>query len=306
MHLHTRTFTSFNNIMSDSLKRLIYRKINPVLFDVSLRDGIQKSNPAKYPTHVKKQIFHHIYDKYSPSKIEIGSMVSPKVLEIMKDTVNLHEYAINYLDERCSMMTPYVLVPNDHYLTKALLNGMYNFSFITSISNAFQIKNTNSSLTDTKTELKKMETTLNCYRRTRNRKLYVSCVNECPLYGKIDNDFIIKELLYYHTNYDFTEICISDTMGTLQFDDFEYIVNTIHYFGLPLNKISLHLHVLPSNRAELKRILYYCFDKGINKFDVSALTEGGCSVTMGQNAPSNLSYEQFYDVLDAYIDYSLG
>lgn len=306
MHTHTPTKSLSkiisNSIASCSLKTQIYRKINPVLFDVSLRDGIQKADPSKYPTQVKKTIFHKIFTKYSPNKIEIGSMVSPKVLPIMEDSVTLHEYIMNYLDEKCSPMSPYVLVPNNRYLQNALCNGMYNFSFITSVSNAFQLKNTKTTITETKNELKEMENTLNCYRRTHNRKLYVSCINECPLTGKIDNDFIVSELLYYHTNYDFSEICISDTMGTLTFDDFEYIVETIQYFGFPINKISLHLHILESNEHQFRQIMYYCFDKGINKFDVSLLTEGGCSVTMGNSAPPNLTYDKFYDVLSAYIE----
>ena len=298
MHIHS----NITNILTNSLKSQIYKRIKPVLFDVSLRDGIQKADPLKYTTAVKKTIFHKIFTKYSPNKIEIGSMVSPKVLPIMEDSVSLHEYIMNSLDERCSPMDPYVLVPNNRYLRKALTNGMYNFSFITSVSNAFQLKNTKTTIFETKGELREMELTLNCYRRTHNRKLYVSCINECPLTGKIDNDFIVSELLYYHTNYDFTEICLSDTMGTLTFEDFEYIVDTIQYFGFPINKISLHLHILESNYDEFQQIMYYCFDKGINKFDVSVLTEGGCSVTMGNSAPPNLTYEQFYDVLSAYID----
>lgn len=301
MHLHTH-ISPLSSLLSNSLKSQIYRKINPVLFDVSLRDGIQKADPAKYPTPFKKRVFHQIFDTHSPNNIEIGSMVSPNVLPIMEDTVKLHEYIMNYLDERCSPVAPYVLVPNNRYLQQALASGMYNFSFITSVSNAFQLKNTKSTIVQTKNELKEMESTLNCYRRTHNRKLYVSCINECPLSGKIDNDFIVSELLYYHTNYDFSEICMSDTMGTLAFEDFEYIVDTVHHFGFPVYKLSLHLHVLESNSAEFRRIMYYCFDKGINKFDVSVLTEGGCSVTMGEQAPPNLTYEQFYGVLSAYID----
>lgn len=301
MHTH-KAISPIMNMVSNHIKRDIYKSLNPILFDVSLRDGIQKANPEKYDTKMKKHIFHHIFEKYAPQKIEIGSMVSPKVLPIMADTINLHEYTMNFIDEKCSPMVPYVLIPNNMHLQNALCNGMYNFSFITSVSNAFQLKNTRNTIIQTKVELKLMENSLNCYRRTHNRKLYISCINECPLTGKIDNDFIVKELLYYHNNYDFTELCLSDTMGTLTYEDFEYIVDTVLYFGLPPSKLSLHLHVSLANADEIKQILYHCFDKKINKFDVSLLTEGGCSVTMGESSPPNLTYDIFYETLNKYIE----
>jgi hypothetical protein len=305
MHTHTPTKSLSkiisNSIASCSLKTQIYTKINPKLFDVSLRDGIQNADPAKYPTQVKKQIFQNIFKRYNPANIEIGSIVSSKVLPIMADTVNLHEYITNELDGKYSNMSPYVLVPNNKCLNTAIMNGIRNFSFITSVSNAFQLKNTRTTIVQTKEELKRMEDTLNCYRRTHNRKLYISCINECPIGGKIDNDYIVHEILHYHTHYQFTEICLSDTMGTLTYDDFEYIVDTIRYFGLPVYKISLHLHMSNSNTDEIRKILYYCFDKNINKFDVSLLTDGGCSVTMGKSALPNLTYDRFYEILEKYL-----
>jgi hypothetical protein len=300
MHTHT-PMMPLTRILTDSLKSQIYRKINPVLFDVSLRDGIQSADPVKYPTQVKKQIFKNIFKQYNPSKIEVGSIVSRKVLPIMADTVNIHEYITNELDDKYSNMAPYVLIPNNSRLNDALMNGIRNFSFITSVSNAFQLKNTQKTIVQTKQELKLMEDTLNCYRRTHNRKLYISCINECPIEGKVDNDFIIHEILHYYTNYQFTEICLSDTMGTLTYDDFEYIVDAIRYFGLPAYSISLHLHMSKSNTDEIRRILYYCFDKNINKFDVSLLTDGGCSVTMGKSPLPNLTYDRFYEILEKYI-----
>jgi HMGL-like len=305
MHTHSQTKALskilLNSVTSCSLKCQIYNKLNPKLFDVSLRDGIQSADPAKYTTPVKKQIFQNIFKRYNPASIEVGSIVSSKVLPIMADTVNLHEYITNELDKHYSTMAPYVLIPNNARLKDARMNGIRNFSFITSVSNAFQLKNTRNTIVQTKEELKIMEATLNCYRLTHNRKLYISCINECPIEGKVDNDFIVHEILHYHTNYQFTEICLSDTMGTLTYDDFEYIVDTILYFGLPAYKISLHLHMSNSNTDEIRRILYYCFDKNINKFDVSLLTDGGCSVTMGKTPLPNLTYHRFYEILEKYI-----
>jgi len=132
-------------------------------------------------------------------------------------------------------------------------------------------------------------------------KLYVSCINECPIEGKIDNDFIVNRILNLNKmNVD--NICLSDTCGSLNEEDFEYIVDTCAYFGLPLSKFSLHLHVKREREAEIQRIIHKALDRKIIKFDVSYLDTGGCSVTMNKkNLAPNLSYDLYYKTLCNYI-----
>ena len=316
MHIHPRrisqslhqmfTCQSLENIFSCSLKRKIFHQINPILFDVSLRDGIQNASPEKYDFNVKKDVFRSIMAHKCPQKIEVGSIVSPRVLPIMADTTDIYKYAKDYIDNNLQSENElYVLVPNETYLDIALQQNITNFSFITSVSNAFQMKNTRFSLDQTKTKLATMQKMLTDTNEPHSTKLYVSCINECPVFGKIDNDFIIYELLNYHTKFEFDEICLSDTMGNLSFEDFEYIVSTIFHFGFPKSKLSIHLHTTGSNYYEIKQILYYCFDHNINKFDVSVLNDGGCSVTMHRGIP-NLSYELFYEIVERYIHKELS
>jgi hypothetical protein len=185
-------------------------------------------------------------------------------------------------------------------LKKAIDNKVDNFSFITSVSNAFQKKNANKTLAETKQEMQQM---FNSITPNNTIKLYVSCINECPLIGQIDNDYIVNELLLYEKNYAINELCLSDTCGTLKFEDFEYIIDNCLYFGLPAKKLSLHLHYSPNNLEETKQIIHYAFDKNINKFDVSMIHGGGCSMTMGEKKyANNLSYELFYKFLVDYIE----
>jgi isopropylmalate/homocitrate/citramalate synthase len=101
--------------------------------------------------------------------------------------------------------------------------------------------------------------------------------------------------------YEYDEICISDTMGTLKCHDFEYIVNGLFRFGISKTRISMHLHINSENALESKRILFACFRQGIYRFDVSTLSEGGCSVTMNANQMKpNMSYDFFQSVFDEY------
>ena len=146
----------------------------------------------------------------------------------------------------------------------------------------------------------------NIYRQTPPFiKLYVSCINECPISGKIDNDFIVNKLLTINKmNVD--NICLSDTCGTLDLEDFEYIVDTCKSFGLPYNKLSLHLHVKNGREDIVEKIIHKALDRRIIDFDVSLLETGGCSVTMNKNqiAP-NLSYDLYYKSLVNYIEKKL-
>ena len=284
--------------------------MKPILFDVSLRDGIQGANPLHYPTNKKLDILRSICQNQSPSKIEIGAFVSPKVLPIMSDTTKLFDIAPSIIHTFGNPVDIYALVPNKVGLLLAIKHGCKNFSFITSVSNAFQVKNTGKNLLYKKTELHEMLQYIAKLDLSSKTKLYVSCVNECPVSGRIDNDFIIHEILssygnvnHHDINESYDEICISDTMGTLQVRDFEYIVDGLMRFGMAASHISLHLHVNSENAEEAKRILFACFQRGIHKFDASVISEGGCSVTMNTNQlKPNMTYDFFYTTFREYLE----
>jgi len=115
--------------------------------------------------------------------------------------------------------------------------------------------------------------------------------------------YLLVFLLYYHEKYDFNEICLSDTTGTIKYDDFEYIIDNCLFFGIPPSKLSFHFHCPENNYENLEKILYYCFYKKLNKFDVSVLETGRCSITMeSKNLKPNLSYDLFYSIMRKYID----
>jgi len=299
MHTHSRT------VFPVPKTRVFYPnvlQIKPLLFDVSLRDGLQGANPLDYPTARKLELLNSICEKNAPAKIEIGAFVSPKVLPIMSDTGDIYANLNSTIDTSKTTPEIYALVPNKFGLLNAIKSGVRNYSFITSVSNAFQVKNTGKNLLYKKTELDEMMRHIVTLPSPCKTKLYVSCVNECPVNGRIDNDFIIYEILSYR-DMEFDEICISDTMGTLKFTDFEYIVDGLIRFGISKSRISLHLHIDHTNSANAKLILFACFRRGIIRFDVSVISDGGCSVTMDKaQLKPNMTYEFFYETLKEYYD----
>jgi hypothetical protein len=199
----------------------------------------------------------------------------------------------------------FMLVPNSNQLKRVVNNTKINhFSFITSVSNEFQLKNTKQTLEESYNELYEM---MYSFEENRYRvnppyiKLYVSCINECPISGKIDNNFIVDKILNLNKT-KVNNICLSDTCGTLDVSDFEYIVDRCIFLGLPRNKLSLHLHVKSGREDIVEQIIHKALDRRILNFDVSLLETGGCSITMNKNQiANNLSYELYYKSLASYI-----
>ena len=299
-HCSQQTLT---NIKTLPTFRELYNKLNPILCDVSLRDGLQNAKVEDYPTEHKKKVFQIIMKSENPPKIEVGSLTSYRILPIMKDSIEIYKHAMEYINNEKLNTDIYVLVPSLNKLNIAINNKIQNYSFITSVSNSFQLINTCRTLDRTKEELKTMFEILdNGSIQNSKKKLYISCIDQCPIVGKIDKGFIINELLYYNENYNFDELCLSDTCGNLSFENFFYIIENATYLGIPTSKLSLHLHISNENIENIKKILKYCFENEINKFDISSIATGGCSITIeNKKLHPNLSYGIFYSILYEYI-----
>lgn len=256
------------------------------LFDVSLRDGLQtwKRIPS---LDEKKNILHSISKFPNVKNIEVGSVVSNKILPQFSDSIELYHHTRKTYDN----LIPYLLIPNIKMQQKALYNKVENMSFITSVSEKFQRKNTNMDLSETKDQIKEMIKLTPGY-----TKLYISCINECPIEGIIDNNIVVNEIIEY-IKLPLNEICISDTCGTLTEENLNEILSILlpvmQMNGIPITKLSIHLHK-HKNMQETKRLLFHCLDRYIYNFDVSYLEGGGCSVTMNeQKINDNLHYIDF-------------
>ena len=274
-------------------------------FDVTLRDGLQGLSlleQSDFTTEKKKDIYYNIVRKYGTHNLEVGACVNYKMLPMFQDT---REF-VQYLQRNHSNRNHYVLVPNEVHLMQALsLFGVTNFSFIMSVSNSFQLKNTKMNLLDTFKNLINMMFILDdlsvAFGPTKV-KLYVSCINECPIEGRLDNQVVVENLVTLRNYIKPNTMCLSDTCGTLSASDFSEILQGLDKNLFDLSKVSLHLHVRPEREEEVEKIVHMALDHGIVEFDVSDLPTGGCSVTMdkGQLAP-NMSYAQYYKFLTTYL-----
>jgi isopropylmalate/homocitrate/citramalate synthase len=157
--------------------------------------------------------------------------------------------------------------------------------------------NTHKTLQQTKSELTEINKILRSKSKYK-KKLYISCINECPLLGRIDIEVALQEILSYYQQYDFDEICLSDTCGSLQFRSFKELVIKLQREEVEFSKFSLHLHINFESKTNLERIICFAIRSGILRFDVSHLASGGCSVTIGEDrCHPNLTYECLQEVL---------
>ena len=306
-----------------------YKKLgSPRPFDVSLRDGLQgltKIEQQFFTLDKKKDLFHKIIDEQNPQYIEVGSILSTssssKILPIFNDSKKLFQYVNQQIIKENKNtninininIKPFLLVPSIKSLQTILLDDSIkdsHFSFITSVSDGFQYKNTKKTVEETRMIIKNMlepdtesesESVATEQIKKKHIKLYISCINECPIEGKKDNDFIINEIMKYNHE-KINTICLSDTMGTLDPSDFEYIVDNCNKNGLPFSKMSLHLHIKKEQKYIAEKLFHKALDRNIVQFDVSAIESGGCSVTMDKNQLNpNLTYETYYEFLTNYI-----
>ena len=306
MNIYPKSTSAFIKLIKTD-KRVLNKLINikDVIrpFDVTLRDGLQALTPLEqkyFTTEKKKELYQTIIKKYNPKNIEIGSSVNKNLFPIFNDTEELFKYSENYNIKK-KQCNNYILVPNLDHLMNSINIGFRNFSFITSVSDSFQIKNTKMTVEQSYNEINNMmafldDSPLKYY----NIKLYISCISKCPIEGDIMINKIIDNLVKLHKLRP-DILCLSDTCGELQPIQLYNIIQGLISNKLDLSRFSLHLHVKPERELEVEKLVHLALDYGINEFDVSLIKSGGCSITMNKNqiAP-NMSYEQLYKFISSY------
>jgi hydroxymethylglutaryl-CoA lyase len=260
MSVYPKYAYSFMELISSNEILLNKYTINNIIkvrpFDVTLRDGIQSLTNEEqviFTTDNKKFLYNFIIQKYNPKNLEIGSCVNNKILPIFNDTKELFNYVENNHNKNKGH---YVLIPNHDKLYDAIKFGVKHFSFITSVSDSFQIKNTKKSISENYSNLNNMMVYLDDLLIEKYKvKLYVSCINECPIEGKIDIQKIVDEL-FTLSLLKFDNICLSDTCGSLTHRDFVDIIENTKKVGIDIKKFSLHLHVKQEREDEVEKIFH--------------------------------------------------
>jgi isopropylmalate/homocitrate/citramalate synthase len=279
-------------------------------FDVTMRDGLE-SIPKNYNLDDKKVILNKLINVYKPESLEIGSLVSSKICPQMNNSYELYNYANNLYNKNKKVCDFYLLIPPTYkYLNNAKKQNIRNISLITSVSNPFQKKKYNQSIEETKYIIKdalKTSNTTNTTNTTNtskpfdNVKLYVSCITNCPITGKQDNEYIVNQLYEYLHIDGVSNVCLTDTCGNMRYSDFKHIIDYLNIeMNYKLDKLSLHLHNNDARKYyTTDAIIKYAMYNKINKFDLTSYDNiyfGNGIITVDiKHFNNNLTYNRLYE-----------
>lgn len=237
-----------------------------VFSDVTARDGLQSI--SKILSVGQRINLINQLSKLMFGEIEVGSLVNPKIIPTMKDSLEV------YKKTRSSNFKPYLLVGNEKNISDINFFDIKYFSLFTSPSDQFNINNINTDVEGSFERFRKMIGNLE-NRENHYIKGYISCVSECPFEGEISSDKILDTIKKYK-DIGVNEICLADTIGTLKPDKLNDILENSKKI-CDNSLLSLHLHTeneLTTNKW--KENLKVAINNDVYKFDTSLLGIGGC------------------------------
>ena len=290
-------------------------------FDITMSSGL-KSIPKIYTLDEKKTILNNIMSTYNPHSLEIGSLISPRLVRQMSNSYELYNYANNLYNAPKPINTQYLtnyqnqnvcdfyllVPPTKEYIDIAKKLNIRNISIITSVSQQFykKSKNTNTnkhqSIEETKTIIKDSLKIPNSF---DNVKIYLSCVTNCPIEGQMDKKHIIEEVYDYLHIDGISEVCLSDTCGNMKYSDFTYIIDNLNIkLNFNLDRIGLDLHINYNDETKyyiLDKIIEYATNNNIYRFNVSSFENiyfcnGHVTIDVS-TFNNNITYDRIYEAL---------
>jgi len=238
-----------------------------IFSDVTARDGLQSLKTIFDVSHRTKLIKQ--LSKCNFQEIEVGSLVNPKIIPTMANSLDVYHNTLN-----TEKFKSFVLVGNNKNIQEINENSIKYFSLFSSPSDEFNKRNIN---TDVDGSFKRFEKMLQLLEDRKNHHIkgYISCIGDCPYQGDIEVDKIIYTIQKYQ-ELGVDEICIADTIGTLQPEKLNRILTeTKKIYDHKL--LSLHLHTENELTTDIwKRNLEVSLKHDIYKYDTSLLGIGGC------------------------------
>ncbi len=238
-----------------------------IFSDVTARDGLQ-SLKAIFSVEQRTRLIKQL-SKCFFSEIEVGSLVNPKIIPTMENSLDVYKNTLNE-----NQFKSFVLVGNNRNIKEINENKIKYFSLFSSPSDQFNKHNINTDVDGSFERFRRMLDLLED-RNKHHIKGYISCIGDCPYEGDISIDKTLYTIEKYK-ELGVDEICIADTIGTMQPSKLEDILTEskkIYDHSL----LSLHLHTENELTSDIwKKNLEVSLDNNIFKYDTSLLGIGGC------------------------------
>ena len=198
--------------------------------------------------------------------IDFGSFVSPKTIPQMRDTAEV----LKQLDLRSSKSKLLAIVANLRGAEEALSHPEIDYlGFPMSISDTFQRRNTNKSITEALEMLAEIQQA--CVKAGKKLVTYLSMGFGNP-YNDPYNKQIVNQFVEILIALDIKVISIADTIGVAEAVDISSLLSTL-IKAYPAVEIGVHLH---SNPATAANKIVAAIDAGCERFDGAILGFGGC------------------------------
>ena len=218
------------------------------------------------PTDVKANYINQLL-KVGYDTIDFGSFVSPKAIPQLKDTAEVLRQ-LNLSETKSKLLAIVANTRGAHDACNFEEIDYLGFPF--SISEAFQLRNTNSTIQESLKTVEEMKTIAD----KTNKKLviYISMGFGNP-YGEEWSPEIAAKWSYKLANELGIEIIsLSDTIGVSHPENISYLFQTL-IKELPQVEFGAHLHSTPERSNEKIKAAY---ESGCRRIDAAIAGFGGC------------------------------
>ncbi|MBM3164394.1 MAG: hydroxymethylglutaryl-CoA lyase [Bacteroidetes bacterium] len=200
------------------------------------------------------------------SRLDFGSFVSPKAIPQLRDTEDLLPH-LN-LGSTTQLLA---IIANEKGVEKGLCFeqiAIYGYPF--SVSEQFQIRNTNVGIKESKSRLRNIALTVSESKRTL--LVYLSMGFGNPYGDPWSTRLVLDYAKELYETLGISHFALADTIGCANPDQIRELFTQITH-QLPNVEMGVHLHALPENA---KALMTAALKAGCRNFDTALLGKGGC------------------------------
>lgn len=258
------------------------------------RDAMQGLD-AFIPTEHKIEYINQLL-KVGFDTVDFGSFVSPKAIPQLRDTADVLA-KLNWQGSKSKLL---VIVANTRGAEEASVHeGIACIGFPLSISETFQLRNTNKSIAEALNTLEEIKNI--CVKSDKKLVTYISMGFGNP-YGDAYSIELVDEFVAIVSSMGSDVISLADTIGVSTPDNVSYLFTSLSK-QFPALEIGVHLH---SNPVTARQKIDAAYRAGCKRFDGAILGFGGCPMAEDKLV-GNLATETIVDYLkeetgDAVVD----
>jgi hydroxymethylglutaryl-CoA lyase len=243
--------------------------------------GLQTFIPTEEKINYLNQLLKVGFDV-----LDFGSFVSPKAIPQLRDTA---EVLASLEPSETSLLA---IVANRRGAEQACsFDSVRMIGYPFSISETFQIRNTNTKLEDAFELVSDLVPLIND--SGKKLRIYLSMGFGNP-YGDEYNENILSHWLERLAEIGVEEFYFSDTIGVAELESIEWIGNSI-IPKYPQLALGMHLHTNPlSARSKIEA----AFNSGCTRFDSAMLGFGGCPMAKDELV-GNMATETIYNFISS-------